>query len=589
MRIVRTLAVAATVVASSLPAAAQVVTTLEQLGPRDRPSIQPRIGTGTVRGRVVDGLTGDAIARARVRLMMPGVTQAVVMSGSDGEFAFTKLPDGSFSISADKATYLQGRFPDQSRTLRSSMRPRRLAAGEALDNVIVKMYRGSVISGRVLDPHGDPMEYASVSVMRVVPGGKPEMRHGTQTNDLGEFRLARLQAGTYVIAVGPRRISADELPPGSEQEPQPVPTYYPGAVSIDQAQLITLERGQSVSGLDVVLAEGTLITVLGTVVRRDGEPVTGAFVNARGTGRVGMMSGGGTGVRPDGTFKLSLPPGEHVLDVNVMTRSGNSSPTAPSLQQSGRVRLTVGGSPVENVTIMVGPPATASGRVVFEGTTPPPAPPSSPLGLPLGSDEGDCGSGQARVAADWTFKVDALLGTCQAPSRLTFGRWTLKSATRGNQDLLEKPLTFEPGQHLDGVQLVFTDRKSELRFRVTDEQGQTTTEYVALVFPTDKSRWDNRTGSAAESFYLPPVDLVREMERMTPPQSGQPPGAMRREAMTVSPGDYYVIAVDDIGIEEMRMPAVLERLATSAIRVSVAEGANVEAVLRRIELSKILR
>ena len=97
MRIVRTLAVAATVVASSLPAAAQVVTTLEQLGPRDRPSIQPRIGTGTVRGRVVDGLTGDAIARARVRLMMPGVTQAVVMSGSDGEFAFTKLPDGSFS------------------------------------------------------------------------------------------------------------------------------------------------------------------------------------------------------------------------------------------------------------------------------------------------------------------------------------------------------------------------------------------------------------------------------------------------------------------------------------------------------------
>jgi hypothetical protein len=210
------------------------------------------------------------------------------------------------------------------------------------------------------------------------------------------------------------------------------------------------------------------------------------------------------------------------------------------------------------------------------------------LGLPLGSEDGDCRSGQARVAADWTFKVDSLLGTCQAPSRLTFGRWTLKSATRGTQDLLEKPLTFEPGQHLDGIQLVFTDRKSELRFRVTDQQGHTTTEYVALVFPTDKSRWDNRMGSGVEPFFLPPADVIREMERMTA-QSGRPPGAMAREAMPVSPGDYYVIAVDDIGMEEMRMPAVLERLATSAIRVSVAEGANVEAVLRRVALTNILR
>ena len=589
MRIIRTLALTAIVAASSLPAAAQVVTTHDLSGvPRDRPPAQPRTGTGTIHGRVVDGLTGDPIARARVRLMMPGVQQAVVMSGGDGEFSFAKLPDGSFSISADKSTYLQARFPDQGRTFRSSMRPKRLAAGEALDSVILKMYRGSAISGRVLDPHGDPVEYASVSALRIVPGGKPEARQGTQTNDLGEFRLARLQAGTYVIAVGPRRISSDELPPGSEQEPQPVPTYYPRAVSMDEAQPITLERGQSVSGLDVVLAEGVLVTVLGNVVRRDGEPVTGAFVNARSTGRLGMMSGGGTGVRPDGTFKLSLPPGEHVLDVNVMTRTANNSPAAPALQQSGRIRLTVGGSPIENVTIVVGPPATASGRVVFEGTTPPPPPPSSPLGLPLGSDDGDCGSGQARVAPDWTFKVDALLGTCQAPSRLTFGRWTLKSATRGSQDLLEKAVTFEPGQHLDGIQLVFTDRKSELRFRVTDEQGQTTTEYVALVFPADKSRWDNRNGSAVEAFLIPPMDVVREMERLAP-QSGRPPGAIRREAMPVTPGDYFVIALDDIGYEEMRMPAVLERLATSAIRVSVAEGANVEAVLRRMELARVLR
>ena len=589
MCIIRIFAVTTAVLISisSLPAVAQVVTTYDQSGvPRDRP--QPRTGTGTIRGRVVDGVTGEPIPRARVRLMMAGVPQPVVMSGSEGEFVFQKLPAGSFSVGAEKATYLGGRFPDESRTVRSTMRPRRIADGEALDSVVVKMYRGGAISGRVLDPFGDPVEYASVTAMRVAPGGKPEARQGTQTNDLGEFRLSRLQAGAYIVAVGPRRYPPDEMPAETEQKPQPVPTYYPGSVSLDQAQPIVLERGQSVTGLDVVLAEGLLVTLNGVVVRRDGEPVSGAFVNARAAGRMGMMSGGGTGVRPDGTFRLSLPPGEHVLETHVSPR-GNA-PSGPGTEQTGIVRVSLGGSPVETVTIVVGPAATASGGVVFEGTSPPPAPPTGPLSLPLGSDDGDCRAGQARVSADWTFKVDNLVGTCQPRSRMTFGRWTLKAATRGNQDLLAKPLTFEPGQHLEGIQLVFTDGKSEVLFRVTDSQGQTTTDYVALVFSVDKSRWENRFESAVQTFYLPPIELVREMERVAPQQSsGTSPAQMRREALIVSPGDYYVVALDDIGFEEMRSPSVLERLAPSAIRVSVAEGANVEAVLRRVALAQILR
>jgi hypothetical protein len=150
MRLIGTFTIAGLIAASALPTAAQDLSSV----PRDRPPAQPRTGSGTIRGRVVDGLTGDAIARARVRLTMAGVQQAVVMSSGDGEFSFGKLPDGSFSITADKATYLQARFPDQGRTFRSSMRPKRLAAGEALDDVIVTMYRGGAISGRVLDPHG---------------------------------------------------------------------------------------------------------------------------------------------------------------------------------------------------------------------------------------------------------------------------------------------------------------------------------------------------------------------------------------------------------------------------------------------------
>jgi hypothetical protein len=37
--------------------------------------------------------------------------------------------------------------------------------------------------------------------------------------------------------------------------PQPLPTYYPGALAIEQAQPIMLEKGQAVTDIDIVLAE----------------------------------------------------------------------------------------------------------------------------------------------------------------------------------------------------------------------------------------------------------------------------------------------------------------------------------------------
>ncbi len=563
---------------------------VEVLSPRDRVPAQKRPGTARLSGRVVDGASGEAIARARVRLLMGGAPRPPVLSGSDGTFTFGNLPAGGFSIAVEKASYLPGRIPDPGRTVRRMNEPMMLRDGQALENVVVKMYRGSAISGRVLDAHGDPVEYASVSALRLVPGGKPQMRAGQQTNDLGEFRIPRLEAGAYIVVAGPRRHSSDELVEGAEQQPQPVPTYYPSTPALDQAQPITLEKGQSVSGVDVVLAEGTLIAVTGVVLRRDGQPITGnAYVNARPSGRFGMMDGGGTSVRPDGTFRLTLPPGEYVVQAHV--QPGSSGAASPRDEQSGFARVSLGGSPVETVTITVGSPATASGRVLFEGTSPAPPAPKDPLRLPLYSEEGDCRTGQAQISADWTFKVGGLAGTCASPPRLMFGRWTLKAATRGSDDLLEKPITFEPGQHLDGVQLIFTDRRSEMQFQVSDDKGLTTTEYVALVFPVDRSRWEGRS-NVVQPFTIPSAEMLRIAEqsvRSAPPQAQAAFDAVKRRAMLIGPGEYFVVAVDDIGYEELRAPAVLERLAVHATRVMVTEGATLEVPLRRFALADVLR
>src|SRR3954467_776541 len=103
--------------------------------------------------------------------------------------------------------------------------------------------------------------------------------------------------------------------PGTAPLPQPLPTYYPGVLSVDQAQPITIEKGQSATDIDVVLAEGIPGTVIGSVTMSNGSGFpegANAYVNVRRvTTDANRMDGfsTGTGIRQDGTFRLVLAPG----------------------------------------------------------------------------------------------------------------------------------------------------------------------------------------------------------------------------------------------------------------------------------------
>jgi hypothetical protein len=59
--------------------------------PRDRPAVRAD-GTASIKGRIVDGVTGAAVPRARVRLIGGGGSRTAVMTDLAGVFAFTKLP-----------------------------------------------------------------------------------------------------------------------------------------------------------------------------------------------------------------------------------------------------------------------------------------------------------------------------------------------------------------------------------------------------------------------------------------------------------------------------------------------------------------
>ena len=55
------------------------------------------------------------------------------------------------------------------------------------------------------------------------------------------------------------------------------------------------------------------------------------------------------------------------------------------------------------------------------------------------------------------------------------------------------------------------------------------------------------------------------------------------------PGEYYVIAIDDMEVEDSQDPGVLERLTSSAIRVTLTDEAPIEVPLRRFTFADIVR
>lgn len=539
----------------------------------------PRVGTSTLSGRVADAVTGSPVARARVRIIGGGPRPSVLTDAS-GRFVFAQLPAGAYSLSVEKAPYQTTAHPDRGRGIRSTSKPLTLVEGQTLDSISIPLYRGGVITGRVVDANGDPLEWAQVRAYKVPAGagnrGRLMAAGGTSTNDLGEFRLPKLDTASYLVMATPQQMGRSEEP-GSDgkPQPQPAPAYYPDAATAEQAQLISVQRGQTVSGIDITLGETLIGVITGTVVDPTGLPVTSnGRISISNIVRDGFGTTGSTGtsLRPDGTFRANVTPGDYIVEAG-FTPPATAGAVRAELAGSETVTVTSGS--VETVVVTVGRGASATGRVVFDGTSPPPRN-AGQVHVPLMSTNGrGCRSNPAELAADWSFTIEDLAGTCTSMPMLSIGRWMLKAVIYNGEDLQDRPVTFKPGQQYRNVQVVFTDRRSEIAFRVTDDAGQATREYVALVFPSDKARWPVVSGSSSVRAHVPP------QTEMSPPRPETIAG--------LRPGEYLAIALDNIEFDDSRSPDILEKLAERATRITVIEGATIEASLRRFKLTDIVR
>jgi hypothetical protein len=566
-----------------LAATADAQDQLVPLPPRDRP-LPRTTATAAIHGRVVDGDSGAAIARARVRLFSENGNgpPAAAITDESGAFSFSALGRGTYSLFVERVLYVVSRYPAAGQTMRTARKPLTVEDGQILEGITVPMFHGGTIAGRVVDAHGDPVEGAPVQLLRVSRSGRALTpgRGFAQTNDLGEFRIAHLDPARYVVLVTPR--SDWMLDASGAPETQPSPTFYPGVPSIDQAQPITLERGRSATGVDFTLLEGRAATVSGTVEDENGVATPpGAGISVRTILPVlgGTVFGGtGTNVRPDGTFTLRLAPGEYELEAHARPIAKSGDRPSESTELFGSVRISVGGD-LSGIVIRIGSGASASGRIVFDGASPLPV-----IRASVGSiwvvrqsrEGGGCRQGHIDLAPDFTFTVDGLFGSCVASMTGPFGPWFVKSVTYEGTEWLDRSVTFSTGQRLRDVQVILTDRTTEAVFEVVDERGQTTRDFVGLLFPVDRARWTD------DSRFIREFVPARSSMRSAGPGAGDRRPARPDTIRGLPPGEYFAVAVEDIDPELSHDPDALEKLSHAATRVMLVDGLSIPVRLRRI-------
>lgn len=278
----------------------------------------------------------------------------------------------------------------------------------ASGNIVLRATLGGVITGRVFTEFGRPapglqvrLERASVSRNgRQVPL-RDTVPSTTTTDEVGDYRLAGLPAGVYLVAVIPRETSSavptiatpdrrlidiaerisqkgsgssadwSALAEAGNRESAPTvrlsPTYAPGVADPNGAMLVRVSHGATRSAVDIHLSPARSVPLEGRVIGVDGAPITGStVVLIDPASAVGLERRQSASTDETGRFRFaSVPPGNYRLVATEPPLSRNVS--------SAEMKVIVQGQPVPDMLLSLSPGHSISGVVAMAA-----APPRSP-------------------------------------------------------------------------------------------------------------------------------------------------------------------------------------------------------------------
>jgi len=406
---------------------------------------------GLIVGRVVDANSNAPIPSVIVTLAGAPLGSSIrVLTDSQGRFLFRNVPRGSFTLRAtiganvegggflwagglgpQVGPYLNGGYGQQRPG--GLLQSLDLADDEQVDDVVIKLWQGGSIDGRVFDEAGEPMVDVLVAAPRLSADGRLQNGPSVRTDDRGAYHFGTLVPGNYVVvvtqvhaaipaatsdslasttnrplsaklantgarnfegglAIGSSLIGTVALPNTNALPPVPridglhiyQTTFAPSATSLAMATPVTVSSGEARMGVDVSMTPVRAVAVSGTLADDLGAlPNFGVrLFTHEGDARSVPFDLGWTSTDAAGRFVFPLvPPGTYrvVAQRYATTRFGPDvvlpPPGPPRAADrpgaSAQQTITVGDQDVTDIALQLGPGVQVSGRVEFRGKRPP--------------------------------------------------------------------------------------------------------------------------------------------------------------------------------------------------------------------------
>jgi Carboxypeptidase regulatory-like domain len=501
-----------------------------------------------ITGQVVNSVTGEPIARARVQVG----TQQAALTDHDGRFEFDNISEDSAYASASKPGYFA---KDQGV----------LAQGQS---ITLQLIPEAILFGTITDQNGQPIQDLRVQLSMVqVRNGVRRWQpvQSTSTSVEGQFRFAELKAGQYSLATVFRIEGLVE----AASSVAFMPVSFPPLTGDGIRGSLTLAPGDHVEA-NASPAMEKLYPVSGIIHRMAGQG--GGFVETQD----GEIIDEPVIINPGGAFHLRLSSGSYRLKVQ--------SASEPDRQLKATRDISVGEAPLEGISMTLEPPAILPIDVEYQAVTTgsPNAPPAPPPYLNASlEDEDPRGPGRAFPAqplkqpgraqplepgAPMAFRdIEPGRYVLQSPPQPP---WYLASASCGNVDLTRDPLVIAAGTPACTVRMVFRDDSASLNWSASAgeaDNGSSGQVYVAAI------PLDNLTQSAAEFF---PSFSLFSGHKPSPDSPAE--GGFKG----LAPGRYLVLALRQQQDLPYRDHEALQRYLSLGQEITLTRGDKSEVELK---------